>query len=93
MKDLIRNYWIMLIASILLSTSAKSQIRTSSETKAQAETEVRAEQKSEKARQRRTEKASNHELSVVNQKPQYRKTVKRKEKVLLKPIVTREKKK
>lgn len=83
----------MLVALFMLSTSAKGQVRTPSETKEQAETEVYKSQKGEKARQRRAEKANSQELSGVNQKPQYKKTVKKREKVLLKPIVDREKKK
>lgn len=65
MKNVIKNRWIALIFFLILSLSAKAQIKGPTETKKQAEIQIKEEQKKEKQRQRE-EKMARKEIEKNN---------------------------
>ncbi|MFY9310126.1 MAG: hypothetical protein WAQ28_13855 [Bacteroidia bacterium] len=87
MKMNIIKMLIAYIAFTVVSTASQAQVKGPSETKKQAETEIQAEQKKEKAKKRRYEKIADVEIAQLEQKPKYKRTVKKKERLLLKPVI------
>lgn len=87
MKTTVKKIWFTLIALFIISASAEAQIKGPSETRKQAEKEIYAEQKKAKARKARRDKAANQEISDLNTDPRYKKVVRKRERLLLKPIV------
>jgi hypothetical protein len=84
MKAIIR--YLVALALSLTFSAAKAQLKGPAETNKQADVEIQSERKHEKDRQKRDEKAAN-QISQLDQQPKYKKIVKKKERLLLKPII------
>lgn len=87
MKTNIIKIWIAFIAFTIVSLVSQAQVKGPEETKKQAETEKKSEQKKEKERKRRYGKVADSEIAQLEQKPKYKRTVRKKERLLLKPVV------
>ncbi len=87
MKTNIKRMWLAFILFSVLSVTAHAQVKGASETRKQAEKERRSEQKKEKEKRRRFEKVADYEIAQLEQKPKYKRTTRKKERVLLKPVI------